>query len=211
MSEKPVKRHYDSPVRRAAAEATRDRICAAAEELFMRDGYARTSVRAVAARAGVSEATVYLAFPAKPALLDATILRAIRESGSEPLSELLSLPRGELLPRAAASTAAVMVHAGRLIAIGESAALMDAELRPFRDRAYARLRAALRAVAERLAEHGLLRPGISAEAAGNTLYAVANPITYLRMVEDCGLPPERYAGWLTDALMRTLTTAAAAE
>jgi AcrR family transcriptional regulator len=210
MSEKPVKRRYDSPARRAAAEATRERICAAAEALFTRDGYSRTSIRAVAARAGVSEGTVYLAFSDKPALLDATILRAIRESGSEPLSVLVSLPPGEILPRAVASTAAVMRHAGRLIAIGESAALMDAELRPYRDRAYARLRAALRGVADALAEHGLLRPGLGAAAAGDTLYAIANPTTYLRMVEDCGLPPERYAGWLTGVLTSTLTTPAAA-
>jgi AcrR family transcriptional regulator len=210
MSEEPVKRRYESPTRRAAAEATRDRICAAAEALFVRDGYARTSIRAVAARAGVSEATIYLAFADKAALLDATILRAIRRSGSEPLPAILALPPEELLPRTAASTAAVMRHAGRLIAIGEGAAVMDAELQPLRDRAYAGVRAALHAVARELGEHGLLRPGLTAEAAGDTLYALANPTTYLRMVEDCGLPPEAYAGWLTDTLISTLTTVAAA-
>ena len=210
MSQEPVKRRYDSPARRAAAEATRERICAAAEALFMRDGYARTSIRAVAGRAGVSEATVYLAFPDKAALLDATIRRAIRDSGSESLAALASVPPEQLIARTAASTAAVMRHAARLMAIGESAAVIDAELRPLRDRAYAGVRAALHSVAQRLGEAGLLRPGLSADAAGDTLYALANGTTYLRMVEDCGLPPERYAGWLTDTLMSTLTTVAAA-
>ena len=65
MSNGPVKRKYDASSRRASAAATRERICAAAEDLFVRDGYARTSVRAVAKAAGVAEATMYLAFPGR--------------------------------------------------------------------------------------------------------------------------------------------------
>jgi AcrR family transcriptional regulator len=197
MSGEHVKRRYESPARRAGAEATRDAICQAAEDLLMRDGYARTSIRAVATRAGVSEATVYLAFPNKAALLDATILRAIRQSGSEPLERILVAPTHELLSRLAASTAAVMRHAPRLISIGESAAAIDAELRPLRDRAYRGVRSAMRAIADRLHAEGLLRDGMSGQAAADALYAIANPSTYLRLVEDCGLPPAQYARWLT--------------
>jgi AcrR family transcriptional regulator len=54
MKEEPVKRKYDASSRRAAAAVTRDRICAVAEELFLRDGYARTSIRGVARAAGVA-------------------------------------------------------------------------------------------------------------------------------------------------------------
>jgi AcrR family transcriptional regulator len=82
MSDEPVKRRYDASSRRAAAAATRERICIAAEELFIRDGYARTTIRAVAKAAGVAEATVYLAFAGKAALLDAVILRAVRDNPS---------------------------------------------------------------------------------------------------------------------------------
>lgn len=58
-------RTYDATSRRASAAATREHICAAAEALFLRDGYARTSIRAVAKAAAVAAATVYLAFPNK--------------------------------------------------------------------------------------------------------------------------------------------------
>lgn len=197
MSSKPVKRRYESPARRAAAEATREAICAAAEELFLRDGYARTSIKAVARAAGVAEATVYLAFPNKAALLDATILRAIRASGSEALSQVLEAEPPELLARLAAATAAVLHHAARLMAIGDSAAVMDAELRPRRDRAYAGVRAAMLAIAERLDAAGLLRPGLTPQAAADTLFAISSDSTYLRLVEDCGMAPEDYAAWLT--------------
>src|SRR4051794_9847465 len=132
MSPDPVKRKYDATSRRAAARQTRERICAAAEELFLRDGYARTTIRSVAAAAGVAEATMYLAFPDKGALLDAVIVRATRDNASESLDAIATAPPEDVLPRLASSNAVLMARAGRLIALGESASLLDAELRPLR-------------------------------------------------------------------------------
>jgi len=202
MSDGPVKRRYDASSRRAAAAATRERICAAAEELFVRDGYARTSVRAVARAAGVAEATIYLAFPGKGALLDAVIIRATRDNAAESLDAIAAAPPDEILSRLAASNAVLMARAARLIALGESATLMDAELRPLRERAHRNLRAALRDVAVRLAAAGRLRA--SSQEAADTLYAIANEDTYLRMTEGAGLSPERYAAWLASALEAVL-------
>jgi AcrR family transcriptional regulator len=198
MSEGPVKRKYDASARRAAAAVTQDRICAAAEELFVRDGYARTSIRAVAAAAGVAEATVYLAFASKAALLDAVILRGVRDNPSEPLAAVAAAPPAEVLPRLAASNAALMGRAAHLIALGESSALMHAELRPLRESAHRRIRAAFRMVADRLDEAGLLRG--SAREAADTIYAIASETTYLR----AGLPPDRYARWLAETLRAAL-------
>jgi AcrR family transcriptional regulator len=204
MSTEPVKRRYDASSRRAAAAATRDRICAAAETLFLRDGYARTSVRTVAKAAGVAEATMYLAFPSKSGLLDAVILRAVRDDASEPLSAIVAGPAHEILPRLAASNAALMARAARLIALGESASLMDAELRPLRERAHVRIRAGFRTIADRLEEAGLLWD--DAATATATIYAIASESTYLRMTDGAGLPPDRYAGWLEATLEAVLLT-----
>ncbi|HEX5618931.1 MAG TPA: TetR family transcriptional regulator [Solirubrobacteraceae bacterium] len=198
MSEHPVKRKYDASSRRAGAAVTQDRICVAAEDLFVRNGYARTSIRAVAAAAGVAEATIYLAFPNKAALLDAVILRAVRDDPSESLAAVAAAPPAEVLSRLAAANAALMARAAHLIALGESAALMHAELRPLRDRAHRRQRAAFRMVAQRLDEARLLR-GDAREAA-ETMYAIASETTYLR----AGLPPDRYARWLAQTLSATL-------
>ena len=87
-----------------------------------------------------------------------------------------------------------MARAGRLIALGEAASLMDAELRPRRERAHRNLRAAFAVIADRLDEGGLLR--VSPRKAADTLYAIANESTYLRMTEGAGLAPGAYAGWL---------------
>jgi AcrR family transcriptional regulator len=199
-----VKRRYDASRRRAAANATRDRICAAAEKLFLRDGYARTSIRAVAGEAGVAEATVYLAFSTKAALLDATIVRATRDNDGEPLNAILDAPAPNMLSRLATSHAATLHRAAQLIALGESAVLMDAALRPLRDRAHANLRAAHAAIAQRLADARLLRPGLTAPDAADTLYAICNETTYLRLTNDGARDPERYATWLTATLEATL-------
>jgi AcrR family transcriptional regulator len=200
------RRKYDAPARRAAAVATRERICAAAEERFLRDGYARTSIRAVARAAGVAEATVYLSFDGKGALLDAVIVRATRDNRSEPLESIASGPPEEILARLASSNAALMARAGRLIALGEAAAFMDAELRPFRARAHRNLRVAFRVLADRLDEAGLLR--MSAEEAADAMYAIAGESTYLRMTEGAGLEERRYAAWLGDVLAATISSTA---
>lgn len=202
MAERPVKRKYDATSRRAAAAATRERICGAAEELFVADGYARTSIRAVAKAAAVAEATIYLAFPNKAALLDAVIVRATRDNPSESLAEIAAAPPDQILARLAASNAALMARAGRLIALGESAALMHAELRPLRERAHRSLRAAFRVIADRLDEAGLLR-GSAPEAAA-TLYALDSESTYLRMTDGAGLPAADYARWLAATLSAAL-------
>jgi AcrR family transcriptional regulator len=202
MSGEPVKRRYDATSRRAAAAETRERICVAAEDLFLRDGYARTTIRAVAKAAGVAEATVYLAFADKAALLDAVILRAVRDNPSEALDAIAGAAPHDILRRLGASNATLMERAGRLIALGESASLMDADLRPLREQAHHRLRAAYRAIADRLAAAGILR--LSAEEAADTIYAIASESTYLRMTEGAGLSTGRYAQWLTDALAAVL-------
>src|SRR6478752_1446114 len=67
----PVKRSYESPRRRAQAEATRRQILEAAQRLFERQGYAATTMAAIAREAGVALKTVYVAFETKGGLLRA--------------------------------------------------------------------------------------------------------------------------------------------
>ena len=57
--------------RRARGEATRERLLAAARELFGERGYEGTSVEAVLERSGVARGALYHHFPAKADLFDA--------------------------------------------------------------------------------------------------------------------------------------------
>ena len=67
----PVKprRRYDARQRRAQARATRRAVLATAGQLFADRGYQRTSMKDIAAGAGVSVETVYGYFGAKAGLL----------------------------------------------------------------------------------------------------------------------------------------------
>lgn len=67
--ERKIKRQYDSRRRQEQAAETRRTIIAAANELFIAQGYGQTTIKQVAARAGVSVETVYATFGTKASLL----------------------------------------------------------------------------------------------------------------------------------------------
>ena len=82
------RRHYDSPRRRAQADATRRDILAAAQRLFERQGYGATTMAAIAAEAGVALKTVYLAFETKAGVLREVWNTRLRgEDGDRPIAE----------------------------------------------------------------------------------------------------------------------------
>jgi AcrR family transcriptional regulator len=64
-----VKRPYRSARRREQAVETRLRIIGAAHDLFVSEGYGRTTIAEVARTAGVAVETVYAAYRNKPTLL----------------------------------------------------------------------------------------------------------------------------------------------
>src|SRR5215210_7325373 len=71
MAEGVKSRPYNSPRRREQAAATRGEILQAAQRLFERQGYAATTMAAIAAEAGVALKTVYVAFETKSGVLRA--------------------------------------------------------------------------------------------------------------------------------------------
>jgi AcrR family transcriptional regulator len=68
-SDEPVKRSYDSSRRRAQADVTRTEVVHAARDLFIEQGYGRTTLADIARAAGVSVETIYAAFGNKATLL----------------------------------------------------------------------------------------------------------------------------------------------
>jgi AcrR family transcriptional regulator len=82
-------RSYDSPLRRARADATRKAILAAFAEQFGRPGTADVSVPEAAARGGVSVRTVYHHFPDREARLEA--LAAWADEAMGPVGSVLEV------------------------------------------------------------------------------------------------------------------------
>jgi AcrR family transcriptional regulator len=80
-SNQPPRRSYRLGRRRQAMDRTRDRITAAAFELHATIGPSRTTIRAIAERAGVQRHTVYHHFPDLESLFRACTEHGIRETG----------------------------------------------------------------------------------------------------------------------------------
>ena len=82
----PVKprRRYDSARRAEQARQTRNAIIETARRLFLRDGYAATTIAAIAAAAQVSVETIYKAFGGKPGLVRAICDAALAGAGPVP-------------------------------------------------------------------------------------------------------------------------------
>src|SRR6478672_7913901 len=82
------KRTYNSPRRQEQAAATRRQILDAARRLFVRQGYAATTMAQIAAEAGVALKTVYLAFDTKSGLLQKLWNVTLRgDDGDVPVAE----------------------------------------------------------------------------------------------------------------------------
>jgi AcrR family transcriptional regulator len=69
--------------RASAPQRKRRRILRAAAALFASQGFTKTRVDEISAKAGVSKGLVYVHFPSKEALLEQVMSDAILESGSE--------------------------------------------------------------------------------------------------------------------------------
>jgi AcrR family transcriptional regulator len=69
-------RKYHSPARRRQASETRQAIVVAARMLFVRQGYAATTIDQIAAAAGCASPTVYGAFSSKAGILAALVEHA---------------------------------------------------------------------------------------------------------------------------------------
>jgi AcrR family transcriptional regulator len=206
------RRAYDASNRQHASQERRSRILAAAREQFLTHGYARTTMTAIAAAAGVAPDTVYELVGRKPALFRLLIETAI--SGSDApvdaeqrdyVKEIRAEPtaRGKVA-RYAAALQAIHARLAPLLAVLQAAAATDDDLgRLWRDIAERRA-ANMRLFAADLAATGDLR--VSVDEAADVVWATNSAEFYLLLVDQRGWPPERYQRWLVDAWERLLLT-----
>ncbi|MFD5213672.1 TetR/AcrR family transcriptional regulator [Microbacterium sp. NPDC058345] len=74
-----------SSYHREIAATKRESMLVAATQLFLEDGYDRTSLASIAQHAGVSRATLFKQFPTKAALFEAAVLAAGSSQVPEPV------------------------------------------------------------------------------------------------------------------------------
>src|SRR3954464_13620913 len=90
---KRAERPYSSPLRTQQAEATRRAVLDAARELFIAQGYGATTLDQIAARAGVSKPTVFIAVGNKQTVLSA--VRDVAMAGDDEKLTIVERPLAE--------------------------------------------------------------------------------------------------------------------
>lgn len=207
-----VKRSYSSAVRDAHAEETRTSIVAAASTLFAEHGYVATSINEIAARAGVSRATVFNAVGGKPELLIRAYQTAVRGHEADvPLGQQARSRRvlAETDPyRLLAGYASVVSDAGPRIAplyeAVRAAAHADPEAAELWQRLTGERRSGAGRVVRALAELGPLRNGLDTSTATDLLWLLNDPALYHLLVVERRWPKRRFRLWLTDTMQSQL-------
>ena len=201
------KRIYDSDYRQTLVEATRIKIARAARALFVRNGYAATSIRAIAAEAGVSEPTVYARFGNKRAMIEAIVDEMDTEAGVFELLEALRGAAGD----PARQLDLIVEFEVRLFdrnvdvyQAASEASSSEPELGALLEEGKARERAGRASVLQAFQDAGVLRPGLSVGDANDIFTAIVTPFTYREMVVRCGWERDRFEAWLKSAMRQLL-------
>ncbi|TQJ35635.1 helix-turn-helix domain-containing protein [Arthrobacter sp. SLBN-122] len=211
--ERKIKRQYDSRRRQEQAAETRRSIIAAANELFIAQGYGQTTIKQVAERAGVSVETVYAAFGTKASLLRHVWYVDFRGDEADVTlydrEEMQSILAEPDLPNRIRRHAVFVTASNRRIfplldaLAGAAASEPDAAamLAEWTDR---RLDVATR-YAHAAAATGQL--GVSEEECRDVVYATMDGTLWAQLVGQRGWNDERFSDWLAAtwiaALVRT--------
>ena len=208
MADRVKPRRYDSPRRRAQAAATRREILQAAERLFVRQGYAATTMAAIAAEAGVALKTVYVAFETKSGVLRA--LWNLRLRGDEedvPIPErawyreVLAEPDPQRALRLGARAArAVKERAGGLFGVLRSAADADPDIAALWSRIQSEFYENQRAIVATLR----LRPGLDVTRAADIMWTLNHPDVWQLLVGERGWTPDEWEQWFAATLCAQL-------
>lgn len=210
------KRAYRSPLRAEQARRTRQTIVAAARDLLLAEGYAATTMQAVAAAAGVAADTVYHVFKTKRGLLKAVLDDTI--GGDDRDVALLDREGPQAVRRQTDQRRQIAMFARGMTEqlervrplddVLRQAAAVDREVAALRDDLQLRQRrAAMTAVVGWIAANGPLRAGLTDEDAAAIVWTLTSPEVHHMLRGAWSWPAQRYQSWLRDALQDGLLPA----
>ena len=189
--------------RRDRAKATRRRIAEAALHRFSEQGYAATTMDAIARDAGVAVQTVYFTFHTKAEVLIASLELA----GGEPDSPAVVMERawvgrvmeaqtgGRRLALIVEHSNDIYARVGPLLPAVSAASSVDPDVGRAWQGLVARRRAGMGRVIDVFAARGELRDGLDPSLALDLVFGINRAETYLAFTVECGWTMERYKAW----------------
>jgi len=211
MATMAVKLGSREPRRRNPAE-TRRRILDAAESLLGEQGYASTTLAAIADRAGVAVQTVYFTFHSKGELLMQVVLAAGADDPEAPRHQdrgwyremLASTDARRQLALLSEHGTDIFVRIAPLIGLVDAARASDPNLGAAWQQTVLARREALREQMEVVARSGAIRPELSVDDAADIVFVLQRPETLRALTTECGWSIERYKAWLYETLCHQL-------
>ncbi|MFJ6662378.1 TetR/AcrR family transcriptional regulator [Streptomyces sp. NPDC091383] len=201
----PKHRSRQKRVGDALRRDTRHRLLEAAAEEFAAHGYAGTTVTRLAAAAGVSVPTLYLAWGSKRELLRGYMEKALSGTASSPkdaASRFAGMPPPERLAELADLVAEVAGRAATGWRLYRDASAVDPEIAADWDELQLLRRGLFARVIDDIPA-AALADGLTREAAIDTAWTIASPDTYDLLVRRLGYERDDFRDWMK----RTLTAA----
>jgi AcrR family transcriptional regulator len=193
-------RTYRSPRRARAAADTRATILATAMRLFLERGYGGVTVGDIAREAAIAVPTVYASTGGKSAILATLIDQAERDPVVE--ATFAAIRRSRTPQDAVRATAhGVRVDNQRyhdLIQVMVTAATLDETATATLVESDRRYRQALARTADRLAQLGALKPGMTLDQATDILWFYLGHHAWRLLVADRGWSWDDAEAWLGD-------------
>jgi AcrR family transcriptional regulator len=190
---------------RQAAE-TRGQIVSAARRLFVASGYAKTTVEAIAAEAGVAVATVYKAFGTKAAIARELNDLIDEEAAVVSFAEKIAVGTdpAELIRLTVAQNRSLHERCGDIIAVIRSGAAIDAMLAGVYAEGVRRHDDGMRWVIGKVDAAGALRPGLAVTQAVGLLSVLCSTEAFADLTTRYGWTVAQCEAWTTSALCRLL-------
>jgi len=201
---KHAARHYSSPLRLQQSADTRQRITAAALELFTEHGFGAT-ITAIAERAGVAPQTIYATFGTKGAILKALLARMEDDADASGWRDRIGAeddPAAKL--ERFAQWSAAMFSASKTAITAAQGAAGDPAIVELRTEADRHRRQTLTTLIAGLADRGALVAGLSRQRAVDQAWMLTGVEIYLAAIDGCGWSDADYAGWLARLLINQL-------
>jgi TetR/AcrR family transcriptional regulator of autoinduction and epiphytic fitness len=184
----------------------------AARELFVSQGYADTTMKQIAAGAGVAVQTVYYTFNTKGALLcEVMEVAGAGEDHPVPVAQrpwmreaMTATSQQRIIALAVEHATGIYERVAALWPALDAAAAVDPDVGDYWRGVTANRRAGQRAMVARIAELGDLRPELDVERGTDIVVVLFGHEVYRGLVQDAGWTVPSYKAWLFATLVQQL-------
>ncbi|SRR5258706_5261152 len=215
MSQRDVKgkRRYDNTGRTEQAEANRHRVLTATHRLLISNGYAATTIKAVAAEAGVSAETIYKTFGTKAKLIKDTY--DVTLVGDEEPIPLVERPEFQALIAETSARGTLNRYAricrmlgsrlGPLLDILLSGAKSgDPDLQDFAETIKRERLVGATAIVQQVGHSCDARADLDPDSARDVIWTLTSPEVYQLLNRERGWTDEQYENWLARSFINEL-------